>query len=509
MANFIDRAIDFVAPQLGAARASARAVTAGLTAATALYDGAARSWRTSGRNVGPTSANVEILHSLARLRNVSRDLRRNNATADNAIRVISTHVVGAGILPTIEAPTKRLKKQLQGLVKSHLETVAIDIDGRQNFYGLQNLIVQSVVEAGEALVVRYMPSPELRLKVPLQVRVLEPEYLDTSKQGPTADGGAMFAGIEVDRHGRRVAYWLYDAHPGGGITWQLPRSSRVSAANVIHVYRQDRPGQMRGVPWCAPIIVTMNDLADYEDADLVRQKIAACFAVFLEGAAPERNLSQQANGQTTPHGSIIDKLEPGLIQRLPTGVKANMATPPAVQGQADFISIKNHKIAAGYGIPYEMLTTNLREVSFISGRLGLMQYHRNVDQWRWQMLIPHACVGIGQWFLEAAAIALQTDTAGCAIKHTPPRREMIDPSSEVPAMRDAIRSGLTSRDNEVRSLGDDPEVIDNEIAEGNARADKLKLGLDSDGRRPLAFKLDTIDPEAKPHAGRSEKPATE
>jgi lambda family phage portal protein len=490
--NIIDRAIAYIAPVAGARRAEARAVIAGMENATALYDGAARSWRTSGRHIGATSANVEVLRSAEQLRNVSRDLRRNNATADNAIRVISTHVVGAGILPTVETSSARLKKKLQALIKSHLETTAIDFDGRHNLYGLQRLVMDTVVEAGEALIIKRVAN----LPVPLQVQVLEPEYLDKRMTGPAANGNTLFEGIEVDPQGRRVAYYIYSSHPGGGLTWQLPNSTRVDAADVIHVYRQDRPGQMRGIPWCAPIIVTMNDLADYEDADLVRQKIAACFSVFLKGTSSDTNLAQQNAGQATRQGTIIDKVEPGLIQKLPPGVEAQFGTPPTVQGQKDFISIKNHKIAAGYGVPYELLTTDLREVSFISGRLGLMQFHRTVDQWRWHMLIPHLCDGIGRWFLQAAMISLQTDMKSVTLRHTPPRREMIEPSKEVNAMRDAIRNGLTSRDEEVRSLGLDPTEIDEEIKAGNERADKLGIAFDSDGRRPLAFKLDTNTPES-------------
>lgn len=505
--NLIDRTIAFFSPSAGAKRAQARALISGIENATALYDGAARSFRTMGRYAGNTSANIEYLRSAERLRDVSRDLRRNNATADNAIRVISTHVVGAGIVPTITADNKRLQAKLQKLVKSHLETTAIDFDGRHNLYGLQNLIMQTVVEAGECLIVKRTPLPERRLAVPLQVQVLDPEYLDKRMHGPAANGNNIFEGIELDQLGRRVAYYLYSEHPGGGVTWRLPQSSRVEARDVIHVYRMDRPGQMRGIPWCAPVIVTLNDLADYEDADLVRQKIAACFSVFLEGADPQTNLAQQANAQATRLGTVIDKVEPGLIQRLPNGVKASFGTPPTVSGQRDFISVKNHKIAAGFGVPYELLTTDLREVSFISGRLGLMQFHRAVDQWRWHMLIPHACDGVGEWFLQMAAIVLGTSLDGVTIKHTPPRREMIEPSKEVMAMRDAIRSGLTSRDEELRSLGLDPEEIDKEIAESNKRADKLKIGLDSDGRRPLAFSLDTPNDQGDANGGK--KPPTE
>lgn len=498
-ANFIDRSIDYFAPGWAAARAAARAMKDGIENATALYDGAARSWRTAGRRISSTSANSETVMSLQRLRDVSRDLRRNNALATNAITVIDSHIVGAGIIPTIEVSGKRLKSNIQRLIKLHLETTAIDTEGRNTLYGLQSLIVNTVVESGEALVVRYRPKAELRLAVPLQVRVLEPDYLNNMMNGPAANGNVIFDGIECDATGRRVAYHLFDEHPGGGLTWRLPRSTRVPAADVLHIYRQDRPGQMRGVPWVAPVIMTLWDLHDYEDAELVRQKIAACFAVFLKGATPETNLASQVGNEKTRAGTVIDKLEPGLIQKLPQGVEAMFATPPTVQGYPDFIRSKGHKIAAGYGVPYELISTDNSDVSFISGRLGLIQFHKNVDRWRWHMLIPHACDGIMNWFLEAAGIALGTSLAGVAVKHTPPRREMIEPAREIPAMRDAIRSGLSSLSEELRTLGHDPDVILAEIDADNKKIDVLGIGLDSDGRRPQPFKLPN---EVNPNAGK-------
>ena len=488
-ANPIDRAIDYFAPGWGAARARARAVNEAISTATALYDGAARSWRTAGRRISSTSANAETMMSLPRLRDVSRDLRRNNALAANAITVIDSHVVGAGIIPTIDVPGKRLKTKIQSLIKKHLESTDIDAEGVSNYYGLQSLIMSTVAESGEALIVRYRAT-DRRLSVPLQVRVYEPDYLNHMMNGVQKNGNTVFDGIEIDTQtGARVAYHIFDEHPGGGVTWHLPRSHRVEAADVKHVYRRDRPGQLRGVPWCAPVMMTLWDLHEYEDAELVRQKIAACFAVFLEGQSTETNLADQIGNDKTRAGTIIDKLEPGIIQKLPPGVKATLASPPTVQGYADFVRSRGHNIAAGYGVPYELLSTDNSDVSFISGRLGLIQFHKNVDRWRWHTLIPHACDGIMGWFLEAASITLGTSLRDVVVKHTPPRREMIEPSKEIPAARDAIRSGLSSLPEELRSLGFDPDVIFGEIEETNKIIDAKKLGLDSDGRRPLAFKL--------------------
>jgi capsid protein len=58
---------------------------------------------------------------------------------------------------------------------------ACDYDGQQNFYGLQRLVMTTVVESGEALILRQPASSKDGLPVPVRIQVLEPEYLDTSK----------------------------------------------------------------------------------------------------------------------------------------------------------------------------------------------------------------------------------------------------------------------------------------------------------------------------------------
>ncbi|TBW33363.1 phage portal protein [Siculibacillus lacustris] len=475
----------------------------GLVEAVAGYDGAARGHRTAGRRIASTSADRESWTSLTRLRDVHRELVRNNAYAARAVQVITSNVVGTGITVSIADASKKVKSRLATLVTDHLETPAIDFDGRHNLYGLQALAMRTVVESGEALIVRYRRTSTAGLPLPFQVRVLEPDYLvpwiDGSRAiGKVGAGNFVSQGIEYDPEGRRVAYHLYKEHPGSLFAGFNQDWIRVPVDDVIHLYRVDRPGQSRGVPWGAPVIMTMWDLSDYEEAELMRQKIAACFAVFWIDSEGRTKLGSDPNAPPTDTGLPVDMLEPGLQQRLPPGVDVKFATPPVTQGFEAYTRANIRKLAIGYGVPYEALAGDLSQVNFSSGRMGWLEFQRGIGQWQWSMLIPHMCAGIGRWFLDAAEFRVPGATLA-RLKHTEPRREMIDPTKEIPAARDAIRSGLSSRSEELRRMGYDPEKVDAEIAEENARADGLKLLFDSDGRHPMgapmtAVSKDTILP---------------
>lgn len=495
---FIDRVIAKLAPERAVRREQARLQLEVLRSARAMYDGASRGHRTRGRKIGATSQDAEAQTSLKRLRNVARDMERNNAYAARGLTVIPTNVVGTGIIPSVTVTAvdparkratqaaQQRKAQIEDLIARHLDTTAIDFDGRQTFGGMQFTAVRGMARDGEILAVRYVPPASAGLPVPLQVRLLEADYLDTDKDGPTDSGGHCIQGVEFDSAGRRVAFWLFDDHPGS-VSTSLRRSLRITsrrvpARDVAHLYRVDRPGQTRGIPWLAPAMMTLWDLKDYEDAELMRQKVAACFAAFETNPNGAGNL---ASSVTSKAGSPVDMLEPGMIHRLPPGHEITFGVPPQVNGYADYVRMNLRKVAAALGVPFNEIAADDSQENFASSRRGYLVFQRLIDVWRWQAVIPQFCEVVGNWFLEAATVPLG-GPALASLEWTPPRRELISPKEEVPMLRDMIRSGLTSRSEALRSLGYDPASVDGEIAADNARSDGLDLSFDSDGRRPAA-----------------------
>src|ERR1035438_1300836 len=99
--------------------------------------------------------------------------------------------------------------------------------------------------------------PQDNFRVPLQLQVLEGDYLDISRTMGIATGSVV-QGVQFNLFGQREAYWLYNYHPGG-VYMLNPRggilSQPVPAEQVMHTYNILRPGQVRGVPWLAPGLV--------------------------------------------------------------------------------------------------------------------------------------------------------------------------------------------------------------------------------------------------------------
>ena len=482
--NWLDRAISFIAPQKAEQRVAARARIARASRIKSLYEGAAVGRRTSGwRSVG-TDINQENRLALGRLRDVSRDMVRNNAYASRAKATIAHNVVGTGILARVKANTPKRAEQIKALLDRHFDTTDIDADGRLNLYGLQSLAMSTIVESGEVLIRKRIRRPSDGGALPFQIQVLEPDFIDTNIEGQQPNGNYAVQGVEFDWLGKRVAYFLFDEHPGSMVMGRrTTKSQRVSADFVAHVFRVDRPGQVRGVSWFAPVMVRMKDFAEYTDAQLMRQKISACFAAFITSNGEDNAALLALDGSDANLNSPypIEQFEPGMIERLRDGESVSFAQPPTTQDFGPYAAVTLHEIAAGLNITYEVFTGDLTGVNYSSGRMGWLEYQRSIEAWRWNMLIPQMLDPLAAWTLEAAQVVTGSSEP-FFLAWTPPRREMIDPDTELKAASTAVRNGLSPLSEELRKLGSDPDEVFAALKSDQVKIDELGLVLDSDPR---------------------------
>lgn len=417
----------------------------------------------------------------------ARDLIRNTPMAARIQQVVTGHVVGDGILPKVQCSTglpkkarKRLKRQGLKMIEEHCDTIAIDHCGLQNLYGLQALAMNTIVDAGEVLIRRHRPLGA-GLKIPLQLEVLEPDYIDDTRFGRTLEGNEIREGIEYDRDsGKRVAYWLFTQHPGG--EWRPgsnPLSSeRVPVEDLLHVFRVDRAGQTRGVSWYTTVAEKLLNADDADDAHLMRQKIAACFAAF-----------HHVNMEGKPRPELGGTLTPGTIMAIGSDEDMTFGEPPQVGDYPQFKQGVYRAVAMGIGITYEALTGDLSGVNFSSARIGRLEMERNVSGWQWRMLIPMMMQPLGRWIIEAWADAepvLWDVPEAVSLTWVPPHRILVDPVREFSALREAVRSGFQSRQGVVRQLGVDPERLIEEQLQDKEEADRLGLPFDSDPRADIS-----------------------
>lgn len=467
--NLLDKLIASVSPRAGLARAAARKALRG-------FEAADRGRRTAGWRAASSDSNAEIRQGQALLRDRARAMRRDNPYAERGVSAIATNVVGYGIVPDPIGRTRQKKRALD-LWQQWAETPACDFEGRCNMYGLQNLAMQTVVESGEALI-RRIWTPGYNI-LNFQLQILEPDYLDSSRDEMNSDGSCTTDGIAFDVKGRRKGYWLFPHHPGA--QGRLPLMQHVSvlvpAEDVTHIFFAKRPGQMRGYTWLAPVMLRMRNFDEMEDAVMEQAKVAACFAAFIHtddtGGGP--------GASTKP--DLLERVEPGMIERLGENENVTFGTPPVFSGYDSYAKQSLRATSMGLGIPYEVLTGDLGGVSFTSGRMGWLEFGRNIDTWRWQMLVPQMCDRIWQWFNEAALLTPVGFPEPVRAGWVAPRRDLIDPTKELDAYEKEMRLGGLSFSGMLKERGiNDTEAHVAQIVEDNKLLDDSGLVFDGDPR---------------------------
>lgn len=477
--NSLDRALLAIAPTWALNRLRARAAAEMMTRTFEAAQGGRRTenWRRSRADAN--SANAP---AIAMLRAHARDLVRNNPYAKRAKTIIGNNGVGWGIYGKPVGVGTRNLKRARDRFMPWAESVECDFDGMRNLYAIQRHALRTIGQDGEILVRRRRRPKSAGLAIPMQLQVLEADFLDQSRDGQAvAGGGRIILGVEFDVNGRRVAYWLFEEHPGASYLrsgrGMSGYSVRVPAEDILHGYLVDRPGQVRGITWYSSVITRLKDHDEYEDATLMRQKIAACFAVAVTDPNGSATLGATKNSQTP----LIETIEPGMVLNLPPGKSVETMDPP---GLTDASYNKNvlQGIAVGIPVPYEDLTGNYGDMSFSSGRMSRLAHWASVHEWQYDIVIPQLCSPIFSWAMDALAQAETLDEKPGSV-WTPPPMAMIEPDKEGLALMRLVRTGAMTPDEMLRERGHDPDQFWQEYADGFKKIDALGIVLDIDARK--------------------------
>lgn len=465
--NRIDKLIGVFAPQYAAKRARARAdIERTEYARTVLshhvrkYEAATAGRRGKSWRASSSDPNSEVMSSLQTVRDRHRQLIRDNPWAKRCKEAIVSNAISYGISTTWSDP------RIQAEWDAWFGALVCDADGMHNGYGLQALLMGAIVESGDVLIRRRWRRPQDGLALPMQLQVMEADYLDTTRDGQLASGARIIGGVQFSPFGKREGYWVFRNHPGDALAPSL-ESTFVDAKEMQLVYRVDRPGQVRGMPWGHAVMLTVKDLDGYEDAYLLRNELANCHVGVLHDSNP-LNSSAVSVEDSEP---MPEKFEPGRLLVAPPGMGISFNDPPRPDGYGPFTTEVKYRIAAGYGVSYEAMTGNLKDVNFSSGRMGWLEFQRNIEAWRWNMFIPQALETVCTWFREALALSGRVPQAvidRATYEHRAPKREMIDPNKEVDGMIKKLESGLSSWTGELSEMGESPQSVLDQIAADRA-----------------------------------------
>ncbi|MCD8173795.1 MAG: phage portal protein [Alistipes sp.] len=420
----------------------------------------------SFRLAGSSGVNREILGAFVTLRDRHRHLVRNNVWASKAVTAIPRHTVGEGIQPApIGGLTKT--KDIKDLWRIWACSTACDWEGRTTFYGLQEQAMRAMVESGEVLIIRRWVMPDEWNPIPLKLQVLESDHLDHTRN-EVNDMGVVRAGVQFNKAKQVIGYWVFEDHPGDNIFHtNTTQSEYIPRKDCLHVFETLRPGQFRGLPFGVASFMRQADFSDYEDAQLMKQKLAACFTVFV------RNYGES---ETAPDTDPLLRIEPGVIEYLNDAEGVEFAEPPSVGDYGSYADYVLRGIAAAYGITYELLTGDYSKVNFTSGRMAEIKASVNFRSWQYHTLVPQLCSPVWSWFVDACLLAGKVPERIFS-DWTAPRLQQLDPVKETNAQVMRLDNKLTTWSELARENGREPDELFEEIKEDVDRFAAIGIDL--------------------------------
>ena len=473
LGDFLDAVIEPFAPAAAARRRAVRIGASHLRQ----YDAAQRDRRTAGWRSSATSADREIGRSLGALRDAARDLDRNNKYAHAMVEQMTAHMIGDGITARAVHDDKKIAGKAQdewdnwSSGKVH--------EGVNNHYHVQKLIGRGLIVGGEMLQV-WRPENDMP---DATVDVLEGDYIDSGKTALT-NGGRIVQGVEFAAR-KRIGYWLYDNHPGDGVLSALGTSAFTASVDVDHVFKQDRAPQARGVSWFGALALTFHDIADVEDAALLKKKIENCVGLVLTGPADGSGASPlDPNAKAQNQGDYRqERITPGMIFRGKAGETATVINPTATLDTVTFIRQQLAGISASM-VPYHLMTGDVSQANYSSLRAALLGFWALLDDWQQQIIIPRVCDSAFRRRMRVLAIKAG-DNRFLAVKPqwAVPNRGFVDPVKDLMGEILAIRAGLVNLFDALAKRGIDGEKQLAAIAQIDALIDKFGLALDTDPRR--------------------------
>jgi len=455
------------------------------------YEGVSSAPRMSNFLASNIGVNTSISSSLTTLRGRSRQAIRNNPLAKGAQTTKTANMVGTGIRPRFNfEDNPELKKDVQELWDDSVPE--LDWDGNTDFYGQQAIVSNAVFSDGECLAMFRPRNRFADLAVPLQVQLLEADHLDVVYSTTLPNGNKVRMGVEFNRMGKRVAYWLYKDHPGEMYMDNDGTKTRVPASEIMHIFDPTRPGQQRGLPSSSTILVKLHEIDQCVDAELVRRKTTALFGGFIKWFDMEEDPSDSI-GDTSGFPKNVVGLEPGTFPVLKPGQDVVFSEPKDVSGNyVAWMKQQLMDLARGWGITYDQLTGDLSEVNYSSIRAGLLEFRRAIQQEQNKTIVFQFCRPVIQRWLASAVLAGKISIPDYlqkkrryhrSISWQPQPWPWIDPYKDIMGEILEMRAGAKSYDMMLTERGLDVDSFFGQLASEYAKIDANAFVFDSDPRK--------------------------
>ncbi len=421
-----------------------------------------------GTNLSPDST---MQRASGRLRDVARRMDENDDLVTGLLDDLVNWTVGTGL--TVEPmvllengdPAEEFNNELRLAYEQWGQSP--DTTGDYPMSELERLVARSLFRDGECLIHHVTGGRyPYRSPVPYALELLEADYLPFEWSRPSSQGQARIVqGVEKDNWGRTLAFHVWKVHPGEtGYAYPVSitgeGTKRVSADAMTHLKFTRRLRQTRGVPIIHSVIRRIDDIKEIEDSERIAARWDADLAAVVRNMPP---MGEEKSDGESIHREV--ESNSGMMVHVFEGEDVEVHSPKRPNAQLE--SFRNGQIrmvAAGTGTRYSSVARDYNG-TYSAQRQELVEGRMSYDKLR-SYLIGRFYRPMWRRFVEAAVLGYRLPLRGLDTRSLyfadfrGPPMPWIDPEKEIKAHREKVDAGFAARQQVIRDLGDDPQLVD-------------------------------------------------
>lgn len=411
-----------------------------------------------------------LIRSGEQLRIQARHLDENHDLARGILDVLVNRTIGRGI--RIEPQVKNKAGELydsfnETLLDMHTRwSENPTVSGEYTRADMERLLARTWFRDGEVFKVYQMGTvPYLTHsypKVPLSLEIFEPDYCPLWHSDPL---NGVTQGVAKNGWGQPIRYYFSKYHPGspgGAGAFSSQGYKQVPANYVNHLKFARRIGQTRGESIFSAVLLRLDDLKDYEEAERIAARIAAKLVGYVRKGTPDMYGNDQFSDgnrqrQAFEDGMILYDMLPGEE----VGLFDNTKRPNS--GLAEFRSGQLRATAAGTMVSYSSASKDYNG-TYSAQRQELVEQQESYEVLQ-DYFISHVCKPDYKTFVQMAVLGglkvppdVNMDTlfdVACYGTAMP----WVDPLKEAKSNVEMLNAGLTSHSEIIRRRGGNPTLV--------------------------------------------------
>lgn len=369
MRNILDSIIGFISPAAGVRRETWRQNLEEIRN----YDAGDYSRVNANWTAYNQSAEQTDRYSRNTVRARARDLERNSDMANSVIGAYKRNVIGLGWTLQARTGNSSLDQKIEDAWAEWCKRKNCDITETQSFNQMLRMAVKRKKVDGGILFKKCYTSDGI---VPFKLQALEVDELDTGRASPKNKNCRIAGGIEFNKYNKAIGYWIKQYSIDG---FGQMDSVYVPAKDIIYYFTKHRPSQVREMSDLAPTVTRVRDANEFMTAVSVKERIAACLAVFVKKIIPTNGgFGRGTNNSINDHRPHEDyegkRISPGMIKELNAGDEIQVVNPSGqATDAASYIKLQQRLIGAGQGLSYEATSRDMSQSNYSSARQGIIE----------------------------------------------------------------------------------------------------------------------------------------